>query len=296
MLNWFRYRVAVRLAVAMLLLVLPLNARQVFAGATVSQERAAAELTPRQLEIEKHRQRLGSAEIEERRECLTQLGAMHHPNASRAALGGLSDPAPIVRATAANSILSLPGEEAARSLIPLLSDKDEFVRQQAAYALGKAGSRSGVSPLIAVLSDKKDAVRAAAAVALGQIGDGAAAMSLAVLLAPQSGLTAGQKAKKQKSEKNVFVLRAAARSLGQIKDRAGVPALIVVLEDEKAEADVRREAAVALGEIRDEAAIPALRSVETSRDPYLSRAAREALGKILVRRLASAIEDTNRPQ
>lgn len=282
-----------RLAAAILLLVLPFNAVNAFAGASRSQERTDA-LTPLQLQIEKQRQRLSSADIEERREALTQLGAMHNPSASRAAAAGLRDLAPIVRATAASAILTLPAEEAAQNLIPLLSDKDEFVRQQVAYALGSTHSRAAVSPLIAALGDKKDSVRGAAAVALGQIRDPTAVVSLAVLLDSKSGSAPGKKAKKVKKEQNVFVLRAAARSLGQIRDVAGVPALIAVLQNEKAETDVRREAAFALGEIRDPSAIPALRSAETSIDPYLSQAAREALGKILVRRVASVIEGTNR--
>jgi HEAT repeat protein len=89
-----------------------------------------------------------------------------------------------------------------------------------------------------------------------------------------------KKNKKSKREQNAFVLRAAARSLGQIGDRAGAPALIVVLQDEKAEDDVRREAALALGAIGDPVAIPALRGVLTARDPYLSHAAHEAIQKI----------------
>jgi HEAT repeat protein len=277
------------LAVAMSLLVLPVNALNAFVGADRGQERTDA-LTPLQLKIEKQRQRLSSADIEERREALTQLGAMHYPSASRAAVAGLTDAAPIVRATAATAILALPAEEAVQNLIPLLSDKDEFVRQQAAYALGKTRSRSAVAPLITALGDKKDSVRGAAVVALGQIRDPTAVVSLAVLLDPQSASAPGKKAKKAKKEQNVFVLRAAAQSLGQIKDPAGVPALIAVLQNEKADSDVRREAAFALGEIRDASAIPALLSAETSLDPYLSQAAKEALGKIRVRRLAAVVE------
>ncbi|HEV7796852.1 MAG TPA: HEAT repeat domain-containing protein, partial [Pyrinomonadaceae bacterium] len=53
-----------------------------------------------------------------------------------------------------------------------------------------------------------------------------------------------------------------------------------VLQDDKAETDVRREAAVALGAIGDASAIPALRAVLTARDPYLSQSAHEAIGKI----------------
>src|SRR5688572_7517640 len=93
--------------------------------ATVSQDQSTAgSMTPLQLLIERHRVRLSSAEQEERRDAVSQLGAMHHRDASRAAVAALTDPSPSVRATAASSILALPAEEVATNLIPLLSDKD----------------------------------------------------------------------------------------------------------------------------------------------------------------------------
>ena len=82
----------------------------------IIQERSTGSFTPIQLEIEKQRVRLGSAEVEERRDAVTRLGSMHHPDASRAALSGLKDPLPIVRATSAGAVLSLPAEESAASL------------------------------------------------------------------------------------------------------------------------------------------------------------------------------------
>ena len=237
-------------------------------------------LTPIQLAIEKQRQRLGSAEIEDRRDALMQLRALQRPEASRVALSALNDPAPIVRATATAAILWLPADESAASLMPLLSDKEEFVRQQTAYALGLTRSRSAIAGLIERLSDKKDSVRGAAAVALGQIGDASAVISLAAVLNPQGGLTPSKKSQKSKREKNPFVLRSAARSLGQIGNRAGVPALIGVLQDDKGETDLRREAATALGSIGDSSAIPALRDLTTAGDPYLAEAAHQALKRI----------------
>lgn len=279
--NYKNYWRAVRLAAVIMGVVLPITAASVFAAVSVRQEQTPSQhLTPLQLEIEKQRLRLSSAEIEDRREALTQLGAMHQPAASRVALSALSDPAPIVRATAAASVLSLPAEESVASLIPLLADKDEFVRQQAAYALGQTRSRIAVAVLVERLADKKESVRGAAAVALGQIADAAALIPLAAVLNPQSGLASAKNGQKSKREKNPFVLRAAVRSLGQIGNRAGSPTLIVVLQDEKAEDDVRREAAFALGAIGDSSAIPALRDALSARDPYLSQAAHEAIRKI----------------
>ena len=236
--------------------------------------------TPIQQEIEKQRQRLNSEDVEERREALVRLRALHHAHASRAAIAGLTDAAPVVRATAAASVVFLPADEGAAALIPLLSDKDEFVRQQTAYALGETRSSSAVAPLVERLSDKMNSVRGAAAVALGEIADPAAIVALAGVLNRQAGLPQAKKNKKTKPEQNPFVLRAAAHSLGQIGNRAATPALIEVLTDEKAEDDVRREAAWALGRIGDSSAVTALQQALTARDPYLAEAAQEALRKI----------------
>lgn len=247
------------------------------------QDQAARKsLTPLQLKIEKQRMRLSSAEVEERRAAVTELGSMHHPEASRSAISALKDSSAIVRATAAAAILSLPPEESAAALIPLLSDKDEFVRREAAYALGTTRSPTAVPSLIErLLTDKKDEVRGAAAVALGQIRGAGAVSPLASVLNPQDGLISSKKKQKRKKPQDAFLLRAAARSLGQIGSSAGLPALIAVLQDEKAEDDVRRESASALGLIGDPAALPVLREALTARDPYLSEAADKAIRNIL---------------
>jgi HEAT repeat protein len=267
------------LPILLVVVVMELTTAPVFArvtqDATVKQG-----LTPVQLEIEKHRRLLSSADVEDRRQALVRLGALHHPHASRAAQAALNDPSPIVRATAAASVLSLPPVESAAGLIPLLSDKDEFVRQQVAYALGQTRNPSAVAPLVERLSDKKDSVRGAAAVALGEIADATAVTYLAAVLNRQAGLPPTKKGQKSKPEQNPFVLRAAAHSLGQIKNRAALPALIFALQDERMEDDVRREAAWALGRIGDASAIPALQQAMTARDPYLAETAQEALRKI----------------
>jgi HEAT repeat protein len=257
---------------------------QVLAGVRlldVSLAQDRQDLPPLQVEIERQRQRLSSAEVEERRDALMRLRSLQHPQASRAALSALNDPLPIIRATAAVSVLWLPPSESVAALVPLLSDKEEFVRQQAAYALGETHSRLAVAALVERLADKKDSVRAAGTVALGQIGDATAVTSLAAILDPQVGFPQSKKSQKSKREKNVFVLRAAVRSLGQIGNRAGVPALLAVLQDEKAEDDVRREVAVSLGLIGDASAVPALRAAaESAHDPYLAEAAQEAIKRI----------------
>jgi len=238
-------------------------------------------LTPIQREIERQRQRLSSAEIEERRDALMRLANLKRPEASRVATIGLKDPAPIVRATAVHAVLSLPQAEGAAVLIPLLQDKLEFVRRETAYALGETRSRSTVEALSnLLLFDKETGVRAVAAIALGEIGDEAAVKALSQVL---SG-TAPTKGKKKKASENEFVMRAAAHSLGQIRSRSSVPVLIAAMENETNPNDVRREAATALGLIGDASAVPSLRAALTSADPYLSEAARGALRRLRIAR------------
>jgi len=235
-------------------------------------------LTPMQREIELQRRRLSSTEVEERRDALMRLGNLKRPDASRAAVSGLSDPLPIVRATAAHAILFLPSPEASTLLIPLLQDKSEFVRRETAYALGQTRSRAAVEPLAnLLLVDKEAGVRGAAAVALGEIRDESAIPALSQAL---GGPPLTQKKKNPKGEANEFVLRAVARSLGQIRSRAAVDILIGALGNKAHAGDVRREAAIALGLIGDSAAVPALRTAFLSEDPYLSEAAREALRRL----------------
>jgi HEAT repeat protein len=231
------------------------------------------QLTPMQREIERQRRRLSSDDIEERRDALMRLNNLKRPDAARVAVAGLTDAAPIVRATAAHAIMSLPPAEAATLLLPLLQDKSEFVRREAAYALGKTRSHSAIASLSNLLvSDKEMTVRSAAALALGEIGDESAVQTLVQVLAGQPG-----KKKKDKGEATDFVKRAAARSLGRIKSRAGVEVLIATLSNDVNDSDVRREAATALGLIGDTSAVPALQAAVSSSDPYLSEAARAAL-------------------
>src|SRR5258708_2500129 len=259
---------------------LPMVLLSIAIGANAAQLCAAQnQLTPIQREIERQRQRLGSSEVEERRDALMHLANLKRPDASRVAAGALADASIQVRVAAAHAVVFLPSGEAGALLIPLLQDRDEFVRREVAYALGETRSRNAVTPLTSLLGgDKKASVRAAAAVALGEIGDETAVNSLS------QGLLGKSAARKKKArQEDQFVMRAAARSLGQIRSHAGVPALIAALSDERIDVEVRREAATALGLIGDASAAPSLRVALDSNDPYLSEAARAAL-----RRLAPA--------
>src|ERR1700730_19099848 len=130
------------LSVLLVLMVITTSSTAVTFGA-----QATGALTPRQVEIEKQRQRLASVSEEERRDAVMRLGAMHLAAASRVCLPALADPSPIVRAVAAHAILGLGSEESASALIPILNDNDEFVRREVAYSIGRTRSRRATAPL-----------------------------------------------------------------------------------------------------------------------------------------------------
>jgi HEAT repeat protein len=226
--------------------------------------------TPLQRRIEIQKQRLTSADAEERRDALMKLNLMRRPEASRAAAASLNDPEPGVRVAAAHAFTSAPPSDAANALIPLLQDKLEFVRREAAFALGDTRTHEAVAPLTTLLAtDKEMSVRAAAAVALGRIKDESAVIALAKAI--------DQPAPKKKADEYEFVKRAAVESLGEIRSPAGVPVLISALTNEENSLELRRVAATALGKIGSNSAIPALQAAFHSDDPYLAEAAREAL-------------------
>ena len=228
-----------------------------------------------QRELELQRQRLGSIEVEDRRDALMRLANLKRPEAARVAAAGLTDKSATVRVAAAHAVIWMPAGEAASLLIPMLTDKDEFVRREVAFAFGETRHSSAVSPLVDLLSrDKKPSVRASAAIALGQIGDDAAVPGL-------SQAITGEGKKRSKSAEDEFVVRSAVRSLGQIGSRSAVPLLIGALQNEFNSIDTRREAATALGLIGDPSAVPALQAAfQANADPYLSEAARLAIQRI----------------
>lgn len=234
-------------------------------------------LTPVQREIERQRLRLGSLEVEERRDALMRLADLKRPEASRAAAAALNDTSPTVRAAAAHAVISLPNYEAATLLLPLLKDKTEFVRREVAFALGETLHPAAVSALVDLLNrDKQPSVRAVAAIALGEIGDAAAVPALSQTITGD-----GSKKKNSRSDEEEFVVRSAVRSTGQIGSRAAVPTLIAALQNESNSIDTRREAATALGRLGDAAALPALNAAfQANADPYLSEAARAAIRQI----------------
>lgn len=250
---------------------------------------------------------LASGNSEQKRDALFEIRNRRSADASALAVTALKDSDPIVRATAASSVVFLPESEAANVLLPLLDDREPFVRKEAAYALGTVGSWTSSERLAQLLRRDKDReVRTAVAIALGMIGDIDSLGPLAEVL------------KKKPKDEDEMLRRAAARSLGQIAElirtggtrvttpqnflpekfketgdplalkanrinaesRPVVELLIKVLADGREADDTRREAAFALGAFGSPQAIPALELSVAAADPYLAETAREALLKI----------------
>jgi len=232
------------------------------------------------------------------------LRSMQSEDSSRVAVIALNDKTPIVRATAASSVVFLPGPEAVAALSPLLNDKDEFVRREGAFALGTVGDAAAAPLLIrSMRSDKSLEVRSAAAAAVGKTGNPDAVSPLAAVFSQLP------------SEDNELLRRSAARSIGQIaqimrsgktrvitpqdflpekyKDidaqpspelsshfKSAVGLLIGVLENSSEADDTRREAAFALGAIGDRSAESVLTKYTSSSDVYLAEISKEALLKL----------------
>lgn len=249
---------------------------------------------------------IANGNIESKRSALSEIRNIETAAASRIALPALRDKEPIVRATAASSVIFLPPAEAATALLPMLTDRSEFVRREAVHALGEVGDPSATNSLVRILkSERILEVRTAAAMALGKIGDPTAIDDLVSIL------------KSRIREDDEFLRRSAARSIGQIAqiERTGVRrvltpqnflpdkykdlgpsgtaskgartdfsisvgVLIAVLRNSRESDDTRREAAFSLGAIGDAKAVPVLQTFTSAADPYLAEISREALLKI----------------
>lgn len=213
---------------------------------------------------------LKSSDEEERRAAALTLAWAQSPAATAALLSALSDRSERVRAAAIAS-LAWQGDPMVAPHIAarLAGDKSYFVRKTAAYALGRLKTREGTIALVAALNEKPREknleVRSAAVVALGEYADAAAIEPLTRAL----------------DDKLDFIRARAALALGANGRNAAqaVPRLIKLLGADK-ENSVKRQAAIALGRIGERSALPALHQAQRDPDPYLSRAALEAIAMI----------------
>jgi HEAT repeat protein len=217
-------------------------------------------------EISHWTNQLSSSDEEKRRQATVMLAAMENPATAAALLSALNDSSERVRAHAITGLAALGDKSVVAAIASRLAqDKKPFVRKAAAYGLGRLQSVEGTAALAMALKDKDIEVRGAAAVALTQYQDASAIPALIAALA----------------DKQEFVRAQAARALG-INGRASaqaVPNLIRLLTSDK-DQEVKRQAATALGLIGERSALPALEQAQHSPDPYLSRAALEAMNRI----------------
>jgi len=212
---------------------------------------------------------LDSRDEEVRLDTVIRLASLRTAAAGRALASASSDQSARVRAAAIVGI----GNSGDPSFAPivaarLLEDKSLFVRKCAAYALGKLRSDQSVTALTSGLRDKDLEVRGAAAVALGEYEshDPTAIAALTAAL----------------SDTSEFVRERSARALGRYgrASASAVPTLIRLLTTDPGHG-VKLQAAIALGEIGDRSALPDLETATHDKNPYVSRAATEAVKRIV---------------
>ncbi len=229
--------------------------------------------------------RMASGDEERRIDSLVRLGALlrDEPEAIETsiitALGGVlrQDPSPLARALAARALEICAGdlggrsEEAVAALLAALGKERELAARKAIiYALARYPQPRVTSALIPYLKDRHSELRASAAYALAEISDPASAQALAELL------------RRGGKDEDAFARSQAARGLGRIGGRDAIDLLIDVLSNDKSQ-EARREAAVSLGLLaspQDVKALDALRNATLSNDPYLVRAAEEAIASV----------------
>lgn len=224
-----------------------------------------------------------------------RLGALRLETVVEALVAALRDPAPEVRAAAADACIDLclaepsqallagggpPPLDAARAsghqgaspalymavepLCQALTDAHAAVRAHAAAALGWIGDQRAAAPLIRCLKDSDAGCRAAAAWALGMLRSPLALKPLARALGDASAQ----------------VRRQVAESLGELGDPVTTDLLLDALADEEEPLEVRAAAAQALGNLHLPQALPVLQELLAMPDPALRVAAVNALGRL----------------
>jgi HEAT repeat protein len=200
----------------------------------------------------------------------------------------LRDPSPAVRREAVTLLARIEDETSTPEVIRMLhaSTEDVSVRQTIAYSLGRtvrpndeASRKRAVDALEKLMTaEVSPVVREGALWSLGEIG----------------GARAEQILLRGLDDPDPKLREAAADSLGKIGGVPAVKSLTAVLLKDK-EAAVRAAAVRALGDIGDaNAAIPLLRALEDP-DPYVRRAADDALGRLQPGQHESLREALNHP-
>ena len=146
----------------------------------------------------------------------------------------LSDEAPEIRRTAAESLGKIGDPQAADSILPLIQDPAAIVREASVLAMGrvKPTAIDGVVGLLAqALEDSVESVRQGAVVAIGDIEPGS------LLLQPIVGFLRSS---------DVTIRRAAVQALLQVDSSQWVPVLVAAGRD--SDAEVRQGIVAVVGE------------------------------------------------
>jgi HEAT repeat protein len=248
-----------------------------------------------------------------RRAAAEALGERGDARAVLPLVEALKDRDILVRNRAEEALGKIGDESAVGPLVEILREKRSFLKQlfsdsrnRATRLLRVIGDASAVEPLIEMLKYEGDFVgRALAAELLGRIGDPRAIEPLTETLTTSKGA------------KYALVRKNVARALGRIEDDRARKALSHALESEDmgvltavievlAErgdgsaansltqlldhnySAVRLQAAQALGEIGEEKAVEALTLAAQDKDPFVRKAAQDAIDRIRARPSAQA--------
>ncbi len=219
----------------------------------------------------------------------TSLGRTRDPRWVPSLIGVLGDPDPHVVQSALSALSQIGDPEVVKSVIPLLGHGDPGVRYVAEQALMEFGSEA-VKPLIAALEHRHLYVQEASARILGKLKDRAATVSLLearssshpdrVRIAATKALgelgdpAAVEPLMKDLREKDSPVLHEIPLTLGKIGAPAVLPLIRILADPDE---DVARMAAEALGETQDGRAVQPLIEALERGDPFLKRAASDAL-------------------
>jgi HEAT repeat protein len=175
--------------------------------------------------------------------------------------GLLDDSDPDIRATAMNSLITLPVPDAAEIARAGIDDPNGFVRSVAAGRLGAVGDASDVESLARLLLEDSDRiVRQRAAESLAELGGEDAVAALAAAL----------------DDPMDNVRLAAVRGVRQLDPTVAIPDLArLLLEDP--EWRIRVQAAGALGATGDPSVMPVLESCLADANEFVRGAAAHAI-------------------
>ena len=174
-----------------------------------------------------------------------------------------NDPAPEVRAVAAQGLGYLGQESSAPLLARALSDPNEEVRFWAALALETVpGGQAARALASAATADESERVRAAAVRALGWVDRQAAVLPLI----------------RATNDTSSMVRQAAAEELGRFREPRSLSALTALFDDPSE--DVRWAAVLAAGNLRDLDAVPDLVRAMRDPSPMVANAAERALQRM----------------